>query len=210
MTSYHKSDKKYKAREDTIIKPYCKLFGKKIPEDKQYWTICATCATEDGNILKGSELYHVHSKGFLDISQFNGVDIDKEVIRLNSKIPDAKWYNTSITSALIEAGAKGHLNPAVVNFDSINEPKIATSVLSDILLILSEYKIRNVMVVANIIMQSYGKNMNDPETITDNLYANFNFKKAMHLHEWQALQKIYTYKGSTNKSVMSSVILYNN
>jgi len=208
MPEYHKSQDKMKARQETIIKPYKSIFKSTIPQDKQYWCLCATCAKDNGRILIGSELDCVIKERFCAIDNFHGVDTNKSIININKTITKAHWYNKSIVEALVEASKEPDFNPAVINFDSINGPKIAANTLADILYIISKADIRDVMIVCNIIKRTRGVDY-PIEDFYDTLDNNKLYQKSIMLMPWKSLPQRYTYNGSNKRTIMTSFILYN-
>jgi hypothetical protein len=205
MTAYHNSPSKLKARDETIFKMYEKLFGRTtLPKSKQYWTLCAQCATEDGSVLHGSELHQAIKTKFIDATQFYGVDENKSIIKTNSQLKQCHWYNNNFIYAMWESISE--FNPGIINFDSINGPKITCSNITSIMYTISKIDIKDVMIIANIITRNRGKRWS-VDDIEHLLQTSKTYQKCI-ASGWESYPKSYTYGGSTGRSEMTSIIFY--
>lgn len=210
MTKLYTCPKKHKARQETIIQQYRKLFHHSLPLGSQYWTMCASCS-DGSNMLEGCELSQLLAENLITESQFNGVDIDEEIIRQNSKaIPRANWYCGDFYRTMINADNRGTLNPGIVNCDHLKMPKEGAEYLARILAFLSKFN--NVMFVGNLILRP-PRNIKQIKEITgEDMMAKLNecpqFRYAMN-SGWKFDNKIYTYNGTGgNYTWLGSMIFY--
>lgn len=207
---YNACPKKIQARHQTIIEAYRHLFGKKLPEAKQYWTLCSRQVDDEGNILDGSELEQVSAAGLIKESQFYGVDIEPNVIEMNSKhIPGAHWFCGNLYTILSKANS---FDPAIVNCDLIAGPKRGAFLVGNTLALLTRRKVKNVMVVVNFILKSRFNPDVGIEAIVEQLNKTTNFRFAFSEGGWKIYKsnKIYCYEGTGKKSTtkMGSIIFY--
>jgi hypothetical protein len=121
---------KVQSRSITIIDLYRKIFGNSsIPEGKQYWTMCGAHFNEYG-FIKG-ELGHITESGLIQEDQFNGVDREEVIIKINRILsPIAKWYHGDFLETMED---QINFNPAIINYDGVMQPKYGTRYLKTIL-----------------------------------------------------------------------------
>ena len=108
---YDKLEYKVQARKK-LAQFYQKTTGRvSIPEDKQYWTLCAL-QTKNAT----SEINQLSKLGLITKEQFNGVDRSEEIIKANRKVhPGASWYFGEWDTVLRRNSKK--FNPAIVHLD---------------------------------------------------------------------------------------------
>ena len=135
------------ARRETIIDVYRSRFNiHKIPNGKQYWSLCSDC-TNDGEPHKDTEIGQMIHHDIISEQDFVGVDIDSNTISRNTiAYPHATWICNDFFAAMCEVDT---FEPAIVNFDTISTPKYAIPVLGDIINIV----LPNTMIVCNMILK---------------------------------------------------------
>src|ERR1019366_10133747 len=112
---------KLRARQDTIIQEYQRIFGRStLPTDQQYWTMCSRCSPDS---QFGDEYNQVINSGLIVPKQWYGVDIDPEKIRLNAiDYPESHWINMDFYRAMASAPT---FRPGIVNIDTMSMPENA-------------------------------------------------------------------------------------
>ena len=202
------SNKKKTARVETIINPYREIFGYSLPEDKQYWTMCATHYNENNSLLEGSELHQLLESGLISEKQFHGVDIESDIIEKNRQaIPTAKWFCQNFHRKMVQARNNGEFNPGIVNCDHIVMPKRGTIILAQLLSFLSHFD--NVMLIGNLVLKARTHYSSINEML-DLLCQQPNFQKAWNTREWNIYNnEAYQYNGAgKNTTVMGSIVFY--
>lgn len=112
--------KKKTARLETIIKPYRKYIGQKLPPNKQYWTMCSDCTNKHGQLDQGCEFSQMVNEGLITPNQFYGVDIEEKYIESNKILDtDAHWIWDDFYYAMRESYNNNMFNPGIVNYDTI-------------------------------------------------------------------------------------------
>ena len=148
---YGNCPKKRQARQDTIITQYRKYFGHSLPEDKQYWTMCGNCTSDDGTLNEGSELGQLVSEGLITYNQFHGVEIETDIYNKNILCNDeANWYCGDFHNTLSSAEK---FNPGLVNCDLIYMPKIGAIYLAKIMALLHS-AVDEVLLIGNFILRT--------------------------------------------------------
>jgi len=120
MINIYADEKKAEARYQTVVTPCRDHFQSlSIPENKQYWTLCAGHFDKHYRLLPASELHQMLSLGLLKSSgQFHGVDRDEAIIAGNRRaVPEAHWHLEDFYQAMVNASVAGDFRPAVVNYD---------------------------------------------------------------------------------------------
>lgn len=208
----YSTNKKLTARRDTILNLYKDFTGlQKLPPDKQYWTMCATCI-EDGKIKEGSELHQVLEEGFITPGQFHGVDIDESVYRQNIKYPYSNWYCGDfyeVISLAAELPAEGQksFNPGIVNVDTLHEPVRGINLFCNVV-----HRLRNfshVLFIGNFILWNRNRE-HSPEDIVNSLNKNSKFRYMSTKLCWDENKLVYEYLGASkhNRTKMGTVVLY--
>ena len=200
--------KKHLARQETIIALYRKIFDRKsIPHNRQYWTLSGQCSTGDGNIIPGCEYEHVIQSKLVKSIQFHGVEIVKEIYDANQTISGPNWHLGDFYRTMVGQDNAGDFNPAIVNADLIVMPDNGAGYLSMIVAFLSAIKVRNVMVVGNLILRQRGIKSNNHRLIhclTEDQRMKVAFEKG-----WKIYPEGYVYNGTGgNQTVMGTIVLY--
>lgn len=137
---------KTEVRLETIIKPYRHYFNKKLPEDKQYWTLCNV-----QNHLPNSEIIQLVNSDIITTEQYCGVDIDDRIIKDNKKqFPTANWRQGDFYYSLLGCN---NFNPGIIYYDSTGGIGKEKENIGYILNLLYERNITDVLVVFNLIMK---------------------------------------------------------
>jgi hypothetical protein len=198
-------DKK-KSREETIILPYKKSFGKSnIQENKQYWTLCAECINkETKTILEESELHQILSSGFIQSPEnFHGVDTNEEIIKENKKLNIGNFYHGDFYGVMSRTK---NYNPAVVNLDLLRTFQTEKENIKKIFKLLSPYK--EVLFNVNVLFENHNVKYREPEEIMDFLKNDIDIKNGFLKHGWRNDVNIYPYKGLGKVTRMVSVTLF--
>jgi hypothetical protein len=208
MKIYSGCPKKLKARQETIIKMYRKYFSDSLPEEKQYWTMCATHTDGDGQLLMGSELDQMLRDGLITINQFHGVDIDLSIIDNNSKfLPQAHWYLGDFYNTMVKN--INDFNPGIVNCDHLKMPQSGgAAYVSKCLAWLSGQN--GLMFISNLILTPPRHNAScSPDEYIAELYKYPQFKYAMN-HGWEYENNLYVYDGTglESRTVLGTMVFY--
>lgn len=214
--TYPMCPKKEKAREETILSTYGSLFSDRLPDDKQYWTMCSTHTNDDGSFSVGSELGQVMGAGLITPDQFYGVDVVDSIIDANKNaMPSANWIYDDFVSAMREEAFKGTFNPGIINADFISMHKKASRTVADIIELVTYADVHDVMVVANVMYNNPYANKRVPEEILVDdmldIYLKYNhFKRAWSKGGWGVLPDFYCYMGTgtNSKTIMVSMIFF--
>jgi len=196
--------KKLKARKDTIIDMYRKHFYDKLPKEKQHWTMCGQCSTEDNQIATGCELDQLTKEGLITPNQFYGVETQKEIAMSNSLLEtEANFINNDFYKAMVEADNDDNFNPAIVNADMISMPKSAAEYLSKIIAFLTE-RVNDIMLVCNLVLRCRCKHVGGSDIIKAlNELPRF----TMNIKHWEMELKYYQYYGTgNNNTILGSII----
>jgi hypothetical protein len=207
--------RKAKARFDTIIDTYRKIFQKNLPKDRQYWTLAGPCFDENNDLGKCSELHQLVSSGLIDESQYHGIDNGIGIIERNLiAAPNANFYHGDFVTTLQEISNTGKFNPGIIHADYTKMKDISVVDTSNIVYLLESNNISNVMVVMNLPYNNpyagaYHGNV-DPSEIMEALKTNQRFNASWN-DRWNLYPDCYTYKGTgeRSKTTMISFIIYN-
>lgn len=196
-------NKKHRARVKTIYSTYRSLFGKSLPENKQYWSMCGLCANEDGP-MHGCELEHTLVSGIINPHQFHGVEIDEDRYNSNKLCPIGNWYHGDFYETMLHAHSKKVFDPAIVNIDTMQMPKKAAAYVGDILSLLSVCS-GKILVIANVVLKSrYYKSSGEFAVQELEKYAQY----AWNVADWKFHNYYYEYPGTGrySKTIMASFI----
>jgi hypothetical protein len=199
--------KKHKARLQTIVLPYLQHFGKRLPRDHQYWTLCATCADTKGELLEGSELQQVLEADLIQPDQFHGVDYNEEIIQTNQDaIPEAHWHHGDFYKTMVGVSNSDFFNPGIVNYDSLRMAKHGALYFARIMSMLSVYK--NVLLVGNFILK-VRSHRNSVNEVLKELMACPQFRHAFATGWWHE-PWMYVYPGTGRRcnTEMGSVVFW--
>jgi hypothetical protein len=193
--TYTGCPRKHAAREATIIDVYKQFIGPSLPEDKQYWSMCALCADESG-ILEDSELDQVIKAGLITPNQFHGVDSEQKIHKKNQLYKESNWYGLDFLTAMKIAQHTGNFNPAIVNADLINMTDKGAIHAGRILNFLYENNHTDTMFVLNVVIKAHNRFSSVKELI-DNLCKNAMFRLVWSKKKWKvAGNSAYTYNGT--------------
>jgi hypothetical protein len=198
---------KVQSRIITIIDLYRHVFKReKIPEEKQYWSMCGAHFNKDGPI-KG-ELGHITEVGLISPIQFNGVDRESDIIEKNRKLlPNIKWYHGDFLDVMEAAEKKGDFDPAIINYDGVMQPNFGTKYLKQIMKFIDYNVINELLLIANfILINPYTYAENTRFTIYDVMER---MKKIYWFPKhWKIVPQAYTYPGASknNKTVMGMIM----
>jgi len=203
------SVKKQKARSDTIVDFYRKVFRrKKLPASKQYWSMCAQCADEDGTLVPHTELHQLLEMGLVKPVQFHGVDRNKAVFDINRNYRGSYWYCGDFYDALsLVADEVPDFNPGIVNVDTVYEPRTGVELFCKVLDRLSH--VQNVLFVGNFILHNRG-NRHTVEEVVQQINSNSKFRHVAPTLHWNEERVFYTYQGSTSshRTLMCTVMMW--
>lgn len=201
-------DQKQQARNDTIISVYRELYGDRVPQGFQYWSICGLCAN-DGKLVSGCELEHMVRVGLITPGQFYGVEIEESIYDQNRRIHGPHWFHNRINQEIINHNSKGDFKPAIVNFDAIQYPNNCAVDFGGIMLIISRLEHR-VMLVGNFVLKAWIHERKNPDYIIDQLNKTSQVMAALEAADWEYNQLCYEYHGADQKSnsILGTIILH--
>jgi len=183
---------------------YNKHFYDKVPEEEQHWTMCGQCSTPDNQLVIGCELDQLTKSGLITPNQFNGVETQPEIARLNSLLDTkACFHNNDFYRAMVEADNDDNFNPAIINADMISMPDSAAEYLSKIIAFLTE-RSNNVMLVCNLVLRCRCKHVDGSDIIKAlNKLPRF----TMNIGHWYMEPDYYQYYGTgNNNTILGSVV----
>lgn len=209
LPRFYSCKKKYQARFQTIIEMYRHYFGRKMPLNRQYWTMCGLNSDDNGNLQKQSELGQMLESGLIIPKQFCGVDINKETISLN-KMADknAHWFNKDFVSQMKIAKKEGWFTPSLINADLINLPQKGVQKIAEIMSFITDCDINNVLLVGNLMLTNPHAKIQISEieayrrakAVPLLLSKQIAFKYAWNSRQWKNYPQCYVYKGTGRKS----------
>lgn len=187
---YYTKEEKIKAREQIVL-AYRDLTGNyKIPEDKNYWTLC-----NEQPDIEGSEINQLAKIGLIKKSQFYGVDYDIQnsgIIERNRKThPEAHWFKGEWLRVLDDNYDR--FNPALIYFDytfTVVSPKTYRNLAGTMNICPPD------TVIAANIMISDGHS-NRKYSVDD--FVNRIWRNVVYASKWKLLDKYYPYKASHTK-----------
>lgn len=154
-----KEKKRY--RQECIIGPTQKLFGTSLPPDKQYWTLCGAHFNKKTRTPLKGELGHAVDSGLIQPNQFHGVDhaVDASgkpiIIPQNRKFyPRANWHQGDFLEQMKKANKDKKFNPAVVNFDGVQQVKFSSSYVSKMFSFFDRAVPGAMLLVTSVILKS--------------------------------------------------------
>lgn len=198
--------KKSNARLNTIIEPYNKFFGAKMPKEKQYWTVCGQHTLEDGTFNNNSELGQILQHGLITKDQFHGVDLNKDIIEANINVsPESHWYCGDFYNEI----QNETFNPHIVNLDLIGMPKTQANYINDVFQFLTSFD-GEMLLIINLVVE-YQRFVDRNTTINeliDILNNKMSFRKS--ISKWTLPDyKYFEYDGTgaKSRSKMASLVL---
>lgn len=198
-----------------VIERYQRHFSKRLPNEKQYWTMCGAHWSANGNKLVkiDGEYGQLIDSGLISSRQFMGVDIDETIIRNNKKVhPKVKWIHGDFLSVMKQSRNEGRFNPGIINCDTTSKKEETSKMLKNILMFVDDNVSDRVMVVVNIAL-------NNPYCQTFNLDVPDQFVEEISKlryywpDHWIIDPLTYEYGGGASnrsRSVMSAFFLIKN
>lgn len=197
--------RKRKAREETLVFLYRRLFRRKsLPKQQQYWTMCGQCAT-GGKLIAGCEFDHVTGEGLVTPAQFHGVEISPEIHGENSYLTRGHFHLGDFYRTM---ATHPGFSPGIVNLDTIMFPERAASYAADVLSLLSNYQ-NPIMLVVNVILdQEFYNRHSTKQEFPDALQKEAGYEFSLRKARWEMLPRCYRYGGTARSSTqMGSYIL---
>jgi hypothetical protein len=157
------------------------------------------CGDPTGQPIIGCEPYQMLEEGFINETQFRGVEKASGRCDLNRRaFPNLKWIENDFFWAM-ESDPK--FNPGVVNMDSYWTPGWGCDYFGRIMSMMNDRNISNCVVLANLVMKSRFL----PDLISDEVaFAEFNksihFQNAFNEGDWEFTGNVYHYNGTGSKS----------
>ena len=200
------------ARQKTIIEPYHEFFHESLPGGKQYWCTCGLSATHNG-IIANCELDQMLKAQLIQLEQFRGVDQEEEHIESNRKhLPHIKWFHNDFIEQIEISYNEGDFNPGIIDVDIIHMKDKATVYLGRLLSFLTEIEIKDVLVVANMMLcnPNKGQEIVDGNEIITRLCEVNSFRSAWASNQWEFHDKRFEYVGQQygTKTVLASYLFY--
>jgi len=193
--------KKVESRIQTIILPGRRLYGKSIPKDKQYWTLCGQHWKKDetGKITKAEgEFGQIIKSKLITKDQFYGVDRDENTIKLNKQFyPNVNWYCGDFKGTMSNASIEGTFNPAIINFDSTTGIEWGISYLKPLLMFI-DYNVNDkLLLLVNLLFKNpYRKDKEHEGTeMIERLKKRYLFPD-----HWSVSKRYYRYLGTGDRS----------
>jgi len=206
--------KKLDARKTTIIDVYRQHFGRSLPADKQYWTMCASQIDACGELSSESELGQMFGEELITKDQFYGIDIKEDVIASNRMAaPECNWLEGDFFSTMEDAYASGNYNPGIINADFVTMIWKSAPIVSGVMAFLSDIGMTDVMVVANVMATNpYGSGripvdfVPDFDEISGEYLKNAVYRRAVSQGDWTLHPELFYYwgTGDRSKTVMST------
>lgn len=196
------SEHKLESRRETIIRPYRRYFGDRIPDGKQYWTLCAECA-RDGKLLPESEFAQVLEEGLITKDQFYGVDLDSKAIEENKKLGYGNFIEGNFLGVI---GAYKNFNPAVVNLDLLSSYKRNKYLIRTLFRTLSEHN--GLIYNINVFTQNFRSKGQTSNEIIDDICEDEGWLWFFKLYNWETAFQTHVYKGKGNDTVMTSLTFF--
>jgi hypothetical protein len=149
MTKEWTNEIKIKSRKSNIIDYYRSYFGEKVPENKQYWTLCGKCV-ENGDLQENTEPDQMIKSGLITENQFFGVELDPHIFNILKTCKICNFLNGDIYKVILNSHNKQQFNPAIINCDFLATHITQQPILMKILYLLSCHeKYYDVLVSAN-------------------------------------------------------------
>lgn len=204
--------KKQWARKETILDAYADIFGQKqLPPDKQYWTLCGECGSEEG-MLEGCELHQITEAGFIQPDQFYGVELDNGIHDFNFMVRGGyHWIHGDFGTMMEDYAARDKFNPAIVNYDSIHFPTTDAEYFVRVLKLIADLRIQDVLVIGNFVMKSHHRPRIANQVIVDAL-INTARGKELWASRWFTMEgRCFAYPGTgkDSRATMVSVLFWN-
>jgi hypothetical protein len=204
--------RKIVARENTIISQYKQRYNlKSIPIKEQYWTMCGKLTDESGNKNLNSEVCQITDSKLIKPKQFYGVEIQENIYKINKlTYPDLNIYHGDFFWVMNNAANEGWFNPAIVNADTIFLQKKAAVYIAKIIYLLSELPKKNIMLIANIVLDHpyKGNRKKDINLFLKYLSMEKKWKDCCKLWDYQEDCYVYAGNNSKHRTDMCSYIFF--
>jgi hypothetical protein len=149
MTKEWTTQVKISSRQSNIIDYYRHFFNNKIPDDRQYWTLCGECVSNK-NLKKGSEPDQMIKSGLISANQFFGVEIDDQIYKINSSCKSCNFLHGELFNKILQAHNNQTFNPSIINCDFLATHLTQMPILIKILHLLSNHeKYYDILISAN-------------------------------------------------------------
>ena len=175
---------KSESRRRLILDPCNYIYGSRIPEQLQYWCLCARCIDSSCQIIKGCELDQMTECGLINSNQFHGVDFDSNTIGHNSLYKNSSWYFDHLEDAISKSIDEDNFNPAVVHVDTTWMTEKASDLLPSVLDIIS-YSGCNIPIVSfGVVLEAYNR-VETSNDLLNRLCDNALFRKVWNQKKWK-------------------------
>lgn len=188
--------KKQHARFETIISQYRKHFYYSLPLEKQYWTMCGQCSTENGEPLEGFEPSQMINSELIKPNQFRGVEIKSDIHELNVKaFSELTFINDDFYRAIAMAYHNNDFNPGIVNADFPATPEGGAVYIAKLMALLTETA-DDFLFVANLILRMKYYTRKDGDYVINLLSEYPQFRYAWGQGNWKLSDSYYEYNGA--------------
>jgi hypothetical protein len=185
-------EKKQQARLSTIVEQYRYRYGHSVPKQMQYWSMAGLCDKP------GCEIDQLLQSGLITAGQFHGVEIKRDVHERSAiAYPDANWHRGDFYRVMSRASGRGQFRPAIVNADLIQMVETGGQLISDIMMLLSDYP--NVMFVANFVLGTRHHKVQTGDHVLAELNKQPNFQAFSEC--WNFDDSYYEYAGTGKTKV---------
>lgn len=201
MPNYWESDIKVNARKANM-ETYRDLTGRtSLPSDRNYWTLCNLQPPKEG-----TEIVQMERCGFLEKSQFFGVDRDNDeknpnIIKRNKEWhPEANWYRGDWLKVI---RSHDNFNPALVYLDTTSFAEGSGAVIGAFELTASTMPLcpsGTVLLVNVMLNDPRSRRKFNPKSLIQEL-------RIPEIKNWQTKVPNYQYS-VTGKTVMLTYVFY--
>lgn len=203
------TSQKIASREDSVLIPYREHFARSIPPKTQYWTLCGAHYTgEHGHeVAAGGEFTQHLDKGLFEPRQFHGVDRDPHTIAMNKRFyPGVNWHCGDFLATIKKAQISRAFNPAIINYDSVHEPKRGGLYLRKLMHFIDLHVAGELMLAANFVLS----NPRSGHVFSSDDVIEMVERDAYQIPDhWTVLPKSYVYGGgaaANSRSLMGTLI----
>lgn len=187
---------KFDVRELTLIQPFKKFIGDKLPEGKGYWSIC--CEVLDNPL---SELNQLVNSGLMTPQQYHGVDYDEGFIEGNAtRHPDANFFAGAFAHTIVSEPEFS--NATLIYFDTTKTITNELPRLIDILTIVVARDIKDVLIVFNVCLSHRGINYTMEEVLKA-VESNVSMRKLVQHEGIRPVGTPISYKGDDRTTMFT-------
>lgn len=165
------------------------LFGNKLPENLQWWSMCGQCADEKGD-WRGSEPHQLVASGFIEPRQFWGVELNADILAHNKEnVHNSYWRCGDVNEVMRVASVKktksgrSAWRPGVINLDTTMMPAAAGNMLARTMLHVSETVTHEVLVILNMVVR-HRHQVGTTADLIEALTSNSSAQHAMAVADW--------------------------